>query len=385
MNKNLLSSAILTSTLVLTACGGDNNNDNSVNEKAPTNGVATATQLLIDASAGGSGAPVTDPANKFSYFSFATGAIVELQDSEADSSNAWDIAFKRNNIIVNANSAKAALVASQDEFYDDAGKAVKATFINATAATEAQDFIDITVEGIADADFKADAPKPALGTDWYIYNPQDHSVTANADNFFLIQNAEQDDVSIFNVKEIVTASSGRAAASYTVEFFNNEAANDADFSFPQVGIEFIADFSVESEVCYDLDSQASLDCTSNEDTWDLRFDSSFNIWLNGGIYGNGGAATTTAGSFADISTKTAVSSYELTSDTMSGTFTDSATTWWAYGINGGHNIWSNFRVYAVESNGEYYKMRILSYYAPQSSTTPAPGTSGVITFEYEKL
>jgi len=386
MNNQLLSSAILTASLALTACGGDSDNNNSANDQGPSDGgIATATQLIIDASAGGSGAPDSDPANKFSYFNFATGAVVEIQDSEAEVSNAWDIAFKRNNIIVNANTAKAALVAIQDDFYDDAGKAVKATFVNATAASEAQAFIDITAAGISEVEFKADAAKPALGSDWYIYNSQNHSVSANTDNFFLLQNAEQDNVSIFNVKEIATAASGHSAASYTVEFFNNDASQGADFSFPQVGIEFVADFTSKNEICYDLDTQAELDCASNEGTWDVRFDASFEIWLNGGIYGNGAAATTPAASFVDINAKTEVLSYELTSDTMSGTFTNSDTTWWAYGINGGHNIWSNFRVYAVDTADGQYKLRILSYYAPQTSTAPAPGTSGVITIEYEKL
>lgn len=386
MNKNLLSSAILAGSLALTACGGDSDNSNTEIDKSPdAGGIATAIQLTIDASAGGSGAPITDPANKFSYFSFATGAVVELQDSEAEASNAWDIAFKRNKIIVNSNSAKAALIANQDEFYDEVGKAVPASFINATADSEAQEFIDVNAEGITGAVFKADTPKPALGSDWYNYNRTTHAISANVDNFYLLQNAEQDNVSIFNVKDIATAPSGRSAASYTVQFFNNEAATGEDFSFPVTGIEFIADFSSDTSICYDLDTQAQLDCVSNEDVWDVRFDSSFDIWLNGGIHGNGGAATTVPASFADTSAKTEVLSYELASDTMSGTFTDSASIWWAYGVNGGHNIWSNFRVYAVESNDEHYKMRILSYYAPQSSTDPAPGTSGVITIEYEKL
>ncbi len=386
MNKQILSSAILAASLALTACGGDSSSSNTTDEQGPSDGgIPTATQLVIDASAGGSGASDSDPENKFSYFNFASGTVVELQDSEAEASNAWDIAFKRNKIIVNANTAKAALVASQDDFYDEAGKAINTSFINATAASEAQSFIDITTEGISEVEFKADAAKPALGSDWYIYNPQNHSVSANTDNFFLLQNAEQDNVSIFTVKNITTATSGRAAASYTVELFNNEASQGEDFIFPQAGIEFVADFTSKNQICYDLDTQAELDCASNEGTWDVRFDASFEIWLNGGIHGNGAAATTAAASFADISAKTEVLSYELARDTMSGTFTDSDSTWWAYGINGGHNIWSNFRVYAVDTADGQYKLRILSYYAPQTSTTPAPGTSGVITVEFEKL
>ena len=111
----------------------------------------------------------------------------------------------------------------------------------------------------------------------------------------------------------------------------------------------------------------------------------FQIWLNGGIHGTGNAKTTAPDSLETVSAKTSVSPYELLTDTMTGIFTDSATKWSAYGINSEHKMWSNYRVYAVETNGQQYKLRILSYYAPIGSTDPVAGTSGVITFEYEQL
>jgi hypothetical protein len=381
MTHKLVSSAILTTTLGLTACGGDSDNDNN-QEQGPNNGISTAVQATIDASAGGMGAGVDDPENKYSYFSFATGTEVELQDDEAEHSNAWDIAFKRTSIIVNGNAATAALVAKQERFYDQDGNPIKDSFINANADTEAQAFIDITAEGITNAEFKTDEAVPAL-TDWYTYNFMTHVVTANTDNFYLIQNAENDNVSIFNMKAITTA--GRVAASYRVQFFNNEAAAGTDFSFPQTGTEFVADFTSQTEICYDLDTHSQLDCASNPNTWDLRLDNSFQIWLNGGIHGTGNAKTTTPDSFANISAKTSVSPYELLADSKTGIFTDSATKWSAYGINNQHKMWPNYRVYAVESHGQQYKLRILSYYAPMDSVEPAAGTSGVITFEYEQL
>jgi hypothetical protein len=384
MQKSLLTSSILCSALALTACGGDSNNSSSV-QPAPGSGIATATQVIIDATAGGSGVDANDPANKYTYFSFSTGAVVELADDEAQASNAWDIAFKRNGIIVNDQTSEAALVAEQADFYGTDGAAVKEIFVNATTDSEAQHFIDITAENITDAEFKADAAEPALGKEWYIY--ENHAISANTEKFFFIQNAESDNVSIFNVKAITTT--GRSAESYTVQFFNNTAVSGEEYAFPAVdaGTEFVATFTDSiSEICYDLDTQAQLDCASNEDSWDLRFDASFEIWLNGGIHGTGNAKTTAADSFAAISAMKTVVPSSLNGDSIGGgVFTDSVTKWWEYGINGGHNIWSNYRVYAVKTNEEHYKMRILSYYAPADSVAPTSGTSGVITVEYEKL
>ena len=388
MSKSPLSIAVLASAMALTACGGDSSSSNS-GDQAPGDGdggIPTATQYTIDASAGGSGADKDDPDNKFSYFSFASGAEVALEDSEAEASNAWDIAFKRNTIIVNPNNSKAALVADQADFYNADGSPVKATFLAATADSEAAEFVGITAEGIADVELKADAAKPALGSTWYNYDIATHVISANTDNHWLIQNAEKTDVSIFHVTDITTA--GRSAASYTVEFFNNAAASGEAFVFPasDAGTQFIADFSSSSEVCYDIDLNSIVDCASTMDSWDLRFDSSFNIWLNGGIHGTGGAsATTNPDTFAVIAATTEVVSYAMSKDTMSGTFTDQETTWWGYGIDDSHNLWSNYRVYAVDADSMQYKLRVLSYYAPQGSTAPAAGTSGVVTFEYEQL
>ncbi|MBL4797743.1 MAG: HmuY family protein [Oleispira sp.] len=388
MSNSPLSIAVLASAMALTACGGSSSNSSS-GDQAPgrgDGGIATATQFTIDASAGGSGAGKDDPKNKFSYFSFTTGAVVALEDSEAETSNAWDIAFKRNKIIVNPNNAKAALVAEQTDFYNADGSPVKATFLAATADSEAAEFIGVTAEGIVDVELKADAAKPALDSTWYNYDFASHVISANTDNHWLIENAENDDVSIFHVTDITTA--GRSAASYTVEFFNNTAASGETFVFPasDAGTEFVVDFSDSSEVCFDIALNSNVDCASEIATWDLRFDSSFNIWLNGGIHGTGNAsATTNPDTFEKISAITEVEPYSMSKDTMSGTFTDMETTWWGYGIDGGHNLWSNYRVYAVDADSVQYKLRVLSYYAPLDSTVPAAGTSGVVTFEYEQL
>lgn len=61
----------------------------------------TPAEELVDARAGGAHAEEGDPANKFTYFSFETGSVVDLTDEEAATSMAWDIAFKRYDIKLN--------------------------------------------------------------------------------------------------------------------------------------------------------------------------------------------------------------------------------------------------------------------------------------------
>lgn len=59
-----------------------------------------ATEVLLDARAGGAYAEEDDPDNKYTYYSFGKG-VVDLTDEEAATSTAWDIAFKRYYVKLN--------------------------------------------------------------------------------------------------------------------------------------------------------------------------------------------------------------------------------------------------------------------------------------------
>ena len=397
MQKSLLSTLIISLSIGLTACGGSSSSSSAATPDGggvtPGDGASNpgdgngsnATQVVVDASAGGSGASADNPDNKRSYFSFASGAVVELSDEEAEASNAWDIAFKRTKITLNSNNnavaAEAALVAAQTDFYNGED-AIKDVFLAATAASEVSHFNAVTSDNLGDTKFVKDGDKAALGTDWYSYNIDTHVISANADNSWIVRTAESDGEAIFNITAITTA--GRAAASYTAQFYINQADNGEDFDFPAVATEFVADFSGDkAEVCYDINTQSELDCASNEDAWDVRFTPDFNIWVNGGVHGTGDAGALGPMTHDEADTLTSAAHYSK--DSSGGTFTDSDTQWYAYNLNGAHKLWPNYRVYVVKTNAGQYKLRVLSYYAPVDSTEPAAGTSGVITFEYEKL
>lgn len=159
----------------------------------------------------------------------------------------------------------------------------------------------------------------------------------------------------------------------------------AQTKFSDLAVEFVADFSEKDSVCYDVDSQSEVDCQSNEDSWDVRFEKNgFNIWLNGGIFGEGDGGAFGPRELSvmqEYNGGADVPGYFK--DQVSGVFLDNS--WYAYSLNGQHKLWPNYRVYVVESNAKHYKLRLNSFYAPQDSSDAAPGTSGVISFEYEEI
>ena len=72
---------------------------------------------------------------------------------------------------------------------------------------------------------------------------------------------------------------------------NGGTPGNGSTSFTDIPTEFMADFTAgDASICYDLETSAAIDCDTNGATWDIRFDADFNIWLNGGIYGEGDAA-----------------------------------------------------------------------------------------------
>lgn len=175
----------------------------------------------LDASAGGFGAAADDPKNKYTYFSFAAGDVVELTDAEAESSDAWDIAFKRTSTKLNSSNrtltTQGALAEAQADFYDENGEAIKDTFFAATRESEQAEFDGVNSASIAGLTFVSDADKPVLGSDWYNYDRTTHVVSANTDNHWVIRSAEEDGYAIFSATEITT--SGRSAGSYKVNFY----------------------------------------------------------------------------------------------------------------------------------------------------------------------
>lgn len=135
---------------------------------APLDGGDTKT-IHVDASAGGFGAAHDDPANRYAYLDLDTGELLDLSDEEArSSSTAWDLGFKRFEVISNGGISgpgrvTSAVAVRQDHLYDADGNPSKAAFSQLT-----QDDADEAFASAIDADalvYGADRGQPVIIND----------------------------------------------------------------------------------------------------------------------------------------------------------------------------------------------------------------------------
>jgi hypothetical protein len=99
----------------------------------------------------------------------------------------------------------------------------------------------------------------------------------------------------------------------------------------------------------------------------------YGIALNGGANGRGSAQgfgpvtdpdTYTTG----VRGTTAGQVPVYLSDAAGGIFVESS--WYGYNLTGSDNrLWPNYRVYLINAGSDVYKLQILSYYHPQSTTS----------------
>ncbi|MCF6337986.1 MAG: HmuY family protein [Gammaproteobacteria bacterium] len=378
--------ALITLAVVgtLSACGGGNN------DNPPVSGGSSPTPVQIDATAGGFGAAIDDPANKYTYFHFKTGEVVALTDAQADTSNDWHIAFKRTAIKLNGGasgpgSVSGALADAQNDFYDAAtGDPDNSVFLNASANSELAAFNAVTnVNGLA---FAEDRNIPYIkgdGTDagWWLYSgPPAHTVSANPDQWWLIKSAAADSYAKFNVTNIVQTS-----RDITLNLF---IQSTADNTFSTTASPWTAAIgSAGGSKCFDIDSIAEVDCTTATTHWDIKVEvagQAWNIWTNGGVSGsgNGGAfgPFNTAAIANYVSGQNSPGGTNITEmyeqDSSSGLFKDN--TWYAYSLEGNSKLWPNYRVYAIDTDTGFYKVQLLSYY-------DQAGVSGNYTLRYTPL
>jgi hypothetical protein len=134
-------------------------------------GVTTGT---VDATAGG---PMMSADNPYIYLDLRAGTKLELNDLDARSSAAWDLALKRASLRVNGGDSgsggrKLAVVPAAD-----------------LAAVTAPPSSGYAVDDFADADcalisLPAGEPMSAFG-EWYDYNPDTHVVTPKSEVYVL--------------------------------------------------------------------------------------------------------------------------------------------------------------------------------------------------------
>lgn len=351
----------------------------------PANGFSL---IELDATAGGFGAQPDDPANKYTYFNLHTGKVLELTDAEADNSTEWHIAFKRTKIKLNGGasgpgSVKGAVADRQEDFYLPDGSPNVPVFLAATAESELPAFERVTDSSALT--FEEENREPAIAGDgssagWWLYNPQDHTITANSGAWWLIRSAKGDSYARMRVTHIA-----QADKEVTLELFVQGKDDDR---FSATPVTWTAAIGAEGgSRCYDFDNASQVDCTGlGAGSWDIMVDISgrdWNIWTNGTVkgFGKGGAfgkideadignypgGTVTAGG-EDIAAR-----YQAD---RSGLFNNNS--WYAYSLQGNSRLWPNYRVYAIDTGTAKYKLQIIGYYN-------AGGISGHITLRYAPI
>lgn len=373
-------------------CNVEEHYQNGMRSAFTVGSVWSRKSALIDATAGGLGAPPTDPKNKYTHFSFSTGQVIDLSDADAPTSTDWDIAFKRSSIKLNGGiSGKKAVAGfftgNNAEAYDADGKPIRGWFESATAETELPDFDGVTAAQIpVDFEFKADKLILAIKNDgsnesWFLYDSSSHTVSANPDQWWVVKSAGGDSYAKFHVTGIEkTTGERRITIEAKVQPVGATVFGDLHSHILSIPIS-------GGTAALDFDATNMIVDPSVVPGWDLKveYDSAvreYRIRVNGGVSGPGKGGAMALGNNPDSVTNGADRSQapHYFDDKTGGIFADAATTWNAYNITGtDHKLWPNDRVYLIKSGADVFKLQILGYYHPQTTE------SGWYTIRYEKL
>lgn len=317
--------------------------------------------------------------DSFAYFNLERGETVTLTDEEAAESTDWHIGFRRNRVMINggdsgAGNVSAALAVAQDDFYTESGEADANVFLNATADSELE-HLEASVDTEA-LSYEQDMNLPAImgsgemtGTvidmGWYNYDVTTHTLSVNGQNTWILRSAEGDSHAQFYATAVDYSGATGLSARFDLMV---EAAGTQGFVTPAT---FSADIPpAGGEACFDFDINALADCSST--TWDVKLrvaGRDINLWLNGGVSGEGQAAafgSIPMESLDNYDESADLPANHFAQDASGGLFLDSG--WYAYNLSGGHKLWPNYRVYVINSdesdeNAAQYKLQITSYYS----------------------
>lgn len=343
--------------VILSACGGGKSSEQSVTNKK----IEGVKEVKINA------ASYTD----WYYFNLATQTRVNLTEAQAKNSAGWHLAFRRNHIRTNGGDSgigkvSLALADAQSEFYDSQKNPIKGMFINATKDAYLDDLKKSYDYG--SLTFEADKNQPAI-KDWYKYNSSTHQISANTDNFYLLQNSAGDG---FVKMKLLAASDTELQFEYYLQTRDDTAFINTKHSLTAR----IA--SGKNVVCIDFDTHQTVDCSSPD--WDLRYQVNMAqryiyLWLNSNIYGKGdgkglGLPITKWAEYSAVDNIMANHLHEDKSTSLIAADKD----WWAYNLNGRHGLWPNYRTYIIKvgdtANVQYYHMQIINYYSLGASGSP---------------
>lgn len=369
MKSRLLMST--TMSVWLSACGSSGSGDETITDPVISEPEVSEGQVLGPYSTGSTAEPVS------AYFDLDTGTLLTLSDEEAATNSEWDIAFNRTKVSLNRhadNSVSMYQTAVNSDFFDENGVAISDSFINATAETELDDYLAVSLSDLPEDDaFSVDAEENIIGTKFYDYDSTTHVVSAADERYFIV--SSDDAFTKFRVKSLTT--SGRTMSAITLGI-QHQSALDGATEFAAETELTIETANCSSDIYIDFDLAASL---SESDAWDITLPcvtvsevtgASFDIH----IASDASALEDTGNSYDGIDSE-ALQYYGFQTDVTVQYAFDGAP-WYQYGLNGGHLLWSQYGVYLITTNTATYKFQITSYYDDV-------GTSGNYSFRFDEL
>ncbi len=374
VSRRLGVAAWVTSSIFLAGCGGSSSDTQSVSQPGTQVPATPFEERIINASS----------YTEYTYFNLDSGSVVPLTDADAASSDAWHIAFRRNQMKLNGGASgpgavAGALAAEANAFYDGDGVAVANVFLNATPdAYETELLADYAMDSLSfvqDEQRSAiQGPESITGTQmdmgWYLYDLATHQISVNPETWWLIRSAAGDSYARFHATELTYDRSAGLAATFVFDVQPAGASQFIEQATFQAGIP-----AAGGAHCFDMDGGTPVDCAA--DGWDLKLEvtgRNWRLWTNGGISGGGqggafGPFTTEEAQAyvaGDLSPAGASIVSHYAQDHHAGLF--AAHSWYAYNLAGGHKLWPNYRVYMIDTNradatAPKYRLQVTNYYS----------------------
>lgn len=337
-------------------------------------GLFAAAVLATACADGDSLGPVVDEVGTLTVDASTDWAFVRLGESAAQvavpdraTSQAWDVAVFSTSVMLNGGAAGPAGV----EGYcicQNAG-ATDAQLLAMTPESELADF-----EAVGAASIPADAE--AWGTDelapaiagWYAYNPVAHTVAADPAKVWKVRLAGSGaGYAKFHVTNIAGATR-TTAGRVTIEYAVQSAAGAAMGETKTV----VLDATSGEPVHFDFARGVAGDASD----WDIALEG-FEIRINGGVSGTGGAGAVLASqSFAEMTDAGDAPAQIYRGDAFGGVFDEHR--WYRYNLTGSHDITPTYDVYLIRRGADVYKVQLTGYYG-------LDGKSRQVTLRYEKI
>jgi hypothetical protein len=295
----------------------------------------------------------------WAFASLADEQVVTVSDPTA--STTWDVGFNATRVMLNGGAAGPGGVLGHC-ICQNAG-ATDDEIIAMTADGELADFEAVTAADIPEeASFEPEVLVTAING-WY--SGTGAAATAESDQAWLVR--LQDGTSYAKLRVVSLAGpTAEHAGEVTLEYAVQPTAESA--------------FEPVQTVTLDASSLVSLDLNTGsvapaEGEWDVSLEG-FDLRINGGVSGSGGAGATPSPEPFEAVTTAAVDSRAYQVDVFAGVF--GSHPWYKYNLTGENIIHPTFDVYLIKRGDDVYKVQLIDYYSPA-------GDPRHISFRYAKL